>query len=329
MPDPTLNVCVVICAYTEDRWADLIAAIDSVKRQRLRPAQVIVVVDHNPRLLSRLRAVVDADVLVVQNEGSQGLSTARNSGIAASSCPLIAFLDDDAIAQPDWLLRLAGLCQSNTVLGAGGWVEPRWSGVPPAWFPDEFLWVVGCSYRGQPKEVAAVRNPFGGCMCVRREVFEVVGGFRQDVGRVGALPVGCEETELCIRAQQELPNAVFMFDPGARIHHRVPAQRTTLRYFLARCFGEGWSKAMISRLIGSQAGLSSERAHVLRVLPRGVLNGLTEWFVSRDVAGLQRAAAIGVGLSCTVAGFVWGWLHLLLQRNATGQTAARMESRSA
>ncbi len=66
--------------------------------------------------------------------------------------------------------------------------------------PEEFYWVVSANYRGMPPSGAHVRNLLGGNMSFRREQFDVVGGFRSDIGRgAGKRPLGCEETEFCIR----------------------------------------------------------------------------------------------------------------------------------
>jgi len=215
----TLDVSVIICAYTEERWHDLVAAVESIQRQSVLPREIIVVIDHNACLLERVRAHIP-DVIVTENYEPQGLSGARNSGVAIAQGTLIAFLDDDATAEPDWLIRLTCCCEDSQVLGAGGTVEPLWLSERPAWFPEEYYWVVGCTYRGLPEKLTVVRNPFGGCTCIRREVFEVVGGFRHSIGRVGGRPMGGEETEFCIRAKQRWPQKFFLYEPQAKIHHR-------------------------------------------------------------------------------------------------------------
>src|SRR5690606_25265152 len=148
---------VVICAYTEQRWDDLLAAVDSVRRQTLTPREIIVVVDHNPAMLARVRDEI-GDVLAVENHQRQGLSGARNSGLRASSGEYVAFLDDDALAEPDWLGRLAAGYDDPRVVGVGGVIEPLWSGGRPGWFPAEYDWVVGCTYVGMPTRRMAVRR---------------------------------------------------------------------------------------------------------------------------------------------------------------------------
>ena len=124
MKDTTLDVSVVICAYTEERWDDLVAAVESLQQQSIPPREIIVVVDHNPRLLDRVRAYLPG-VVAIENSKPQGLSGARNSGLAIAQGALIAFLDDDATAEPDWLARLATAVRTPRVLGAGGTVEPH------------------------------------------------------------------------------------------------------------------------------------------------------------------------------------------------------------
>ncbi len=100
----TLDISVIICAYTQERWHDLVAAVESVRRQSVLPHEIIVVIDHNARLLEQVRVHIP-DVIVTENYEPRGLSGARNSGIAMAQGALIAFLDDDTIAEPDWLVR--------------------------------------------------------------------------------------------------------------------------------------------------------------------------------------------------------------------------------
>jgi len=305
MTGTTLDVSVVICAYTEERWGDLVAAVESLQQQSSPPREVILVVDYNTRLLERARMHLH-NVLVIENKEPQGLSGARNSGIALAKGALIAFLDDDATAEKDWLARLIHCCKNIQVLGAGGTVKPHWLSPPPSWFPKEFNWVVGCSYQDVPDEPIVVRNPYGGCSCMRREIFAVVGGFRSEIGRVGTLPLGCEETDLCIRAKHHWLEKVFLYEPQAIIYHRIPPHRATWRYFRSRCYAEGLSKAVVAAYVGTKDGLASERPYVLRTLPRGVFHSLGDGLFRLDPGGFLRAGAIIAGLMITIAGYIVG-----------------------
>ena len=177
----------------------------------------------------------------------------------------------------------------------------------------ELDWVVGCTYQGQPTTLQPVRNLMGCNMSFRRRVFDQVGGFGEDLGRVGKVPLGCEETELCIRAQQKLPGTVILYEPRARVHHRVTPERMRWRYFRSRCYSEGLSKAVVAARAGNGDGLSSEREYALRTLPRGVLRGMSEAVRGRELAGMVRGLAIVAGLLMTTAGYAVG----LVRRPAT------------
>src|SRR5689334_16773733 len=84
------DISVVICAYTHERWDDLLHAIESVKRQTVEPKEIIVVIDNNPALLEQLRAEVPG-ITAIENRQTRGLSGARNTGIAAAQGSVIAF----------------------------------------------------------------------------------------------------------------------------------------------------------------------------------------------------------------------------------------------
>ncbi len=302
----TASACfsVIICAYTEERWEDLIAAVESVRQQTLPPLEIIVVCDHNPTLFALARERF-AGAVVIENSQPRGLSGARNSGIAASNGKVLAFLDDDAVAAPDWLSALAAHYQDPAVMGAGGQIQPMWLAGRPGWFPAEFEWVVGCTYLGMPTRIAPVRNLIGANMSFRRQVFVDVGDFRSGMGRVGAFPAGCEETELCIRANQRWPEQHLVYDPAAVVQHRVPASRGAWAYFSSRCYAEGLSKALVSRMVGAGDGLSTERQYTLRILPRGILSGISSALHGKWT-GLGQAAAIALGAAITGFGYLVG-----------------------
>jgi glucosyl-dolichyl phosphate glucuronosyltransferase len=298
---------VIICTYTEERWESLVEAIDSVRNQTLPALQIIVVIDHCGALSRRVSAEL-ASVTPIENQYVPGLSGARNSGLALARGSVVAFLDDDAVASPEWLAELAAGYRDATVIGVGGSIDPIWDGGRPMWFPPEFDWVVGCTYRGLPTGPAPVRNLLGCNMSFRRSVFDGVGGFRTGLGRVGTHPLGCEETELCIRLKRCYTGRVLLYQPRAKVWQRVPRQRACFEYFLSRCFAEGFSKALISRLVGVNDGLASERAHVMSALPAGMLAGLREAALGRRASGLARAGAIAAGLGTATAGYARGLL---------------------
>ncbi len=302
------EVDVVICAYTPAREAFLRRAIASIVDQDAT-ARVIVVIDHSPELFATLGsdATLGTRVAIVQNAYEQGLSGARNTGVDCATAPVVAFLDDDACAEQGWLEAIRRAHADPSTVGTGGWVAPEWEGgARPAWLPQEFWWIVGCSYRGLPTApMAVIRNPIGASMSFARIPLQDAGGFRSGFGRIGTTPLGCEETEAAIRVRAAVPGSRIVHLTDTRVGHYVPRARTTWRYFRDRCLAEGRSKAMVADAAGTRDGLSSERRYVLRVLPGGVLRGLGD-AARGDVAGLQRAGAIVAGVTLTAAGYLVG-----------------------
>ncbi|MHB9862828.1 glycosyltransferase family 2 protein [Streptomyces sp. YIM S03343] len=306
------DISVVICVYTEDRWEDILAAVDSVRSQSRAALETLLVVDHNRALLDRLAGEFKerAGVRMLANAGPRGLSAGRNTGVAASYGEVIAFLDDDAVAERDWLRRFAEAYADPRVMAVGGRTMPVWaSRRRPHWFPEEFDWVVGCTYKGLPPGRVQVRNVLGGNASFRRTAFDAAGGFATGIGRDGdRRPLGCEETELCIRLTRARPDAVLLIDDRAVIHHRVPEAREHFRYFRTRTYAEGLSKALVARSVGTAKGLESERRYTTRVLPAGVARGLRDAALARP-GGAGRAAAIVAGVLSAAGGYAIGTLR--------------------
>jgi GT2 family glycosyltransferase len=304
------RVSVIICAFTFDRLSSTVVAARSAVGQDPAPLEVIVVIDHNDELADRLARELP-DLTVVTSHEPQGLSGARNAGIAASRGDVLVFLDDDAVPQPGWLAGLLAPFSDPRVAIVGGRAIPEWEGDAPGWFPPEFLWVVGCSYRGQAT-TGPVRNPIGCSMAVRRSALESVDGFDPAVGRFGRVPLGADETDLSLRIRAADPDAQVVMAEASIVRHHVPRSRQRPGYFLRRCFYEGISKAQVADISGSGA-LDTERAYVRRALPSGFLAaGLDAVRGPARLAALGRAAAIVGGLAVTVAGYGYGRLAMLL-----------------
>jgi len=298
-------ISVIICAYTDERWENLVAAVASVRTQTLPALETILVIDGNDGLERRAREAFP-DALVLANAHERGLSGARRTGAERARGDVLAFIDDDAAADPDWLAALAGPYADPNVLGVGGLIDPDWEQPAPAWFPPEFNWVVGCTYAGMPVHAGPIRNPIGANMSMRSAVLARTGSFDPRLGRSqGAQLVSgaAEETEFCLRASRLHPGRYWIYEPAARVHHAVPPSRATWRYFVRRCWVEGAAKATLRHLAGGGDGLATERRYVRVVLPLAVARDL--WAALRGrPAGLARGAAIIAGLAITTAAYV-------------------------
>jgi glycosyltransferase involved in cell wall biosynthesis len=299
-----LTVSVVIAAYADERWNQLCDAVESVRAQTAPVLETVVVVDHNSALLARARREF-GDCTVIANTGSRGASGARNAGVASCHGEIVAFLDDDARSSAHWLAALLRPFTREDIVGVGGRIDPLWAVPRPPWFPIEFGWAVGFSYQGMPEEAQPVRNVWASNMAIRSSVFEAIGGFREDFGKVGdvARP---EDTDLCLRAAGG--RGIWLYEPTAKVGHWIPRQRATLRYFARRCFHEGLGKAALAALDGAHESTTAERSYAYRILPHGVLLGLRD-AARGDVWGAARAAAIALGFATTAAGFAAGSMN--------------------
>jgi Glycosyl transferase family 2 len=313
------TVSVIIPTYTKARWDWLHECVASVRAQTVSALEIIVVVDHNPELLEEIPREFP-DVIAVPNIGGQGVSGARNSGVKASRGEVVAFLDDDSIATPDWLVILLQHIMTPGVVGVGCYSDGLWDAPCPSWFPSEFSWTIGVSYSGLPKKPTAVRNVWTSAMLVKRSAFEVVDGFREDFGKIGnrSLP---EDTDLCLRIAAVHDNSVWMWDPAKVMKHRVPAGRATFRYLMSRCFLQGWGKAAMARMDGFDESTALERYYTLRILPVGVGRGLAD-VVRGDISGLGRSGAIVAAFSVTVSGYFWYLLEGLFRKKASPASPA-------
>ena len=310
------SVAVVVCAYTMERWDHLVASLLSAAHQSAPVREIVLVVDHNEALLERARAELAPAIdglRVLPNSRKQGLSGARNTALAEVEADIVVFLDDDAAAEAEWLDALLRHYDDASVIAVGGAARPVWpeGAQRPVTLPaegggrGELDWVVGCTYSGQPQVARPVRNLMGCNMSFRREVFLRIGGFSEDLGRVGRTPLGCEETELCIRAHNAHPGTRIVFEPDAVVRHQVSSDRLSWRYLRHRCYAEGLSKAAVSAMVGANQALETERAYVAKVLPGGFWRELTGGLrhQKQGLDGVLGAAAIMLALASTAAGY--------------------------
>lgn len=300
----TMEASVIICTYSAARWEVLTRAVTALRSQTVAPREIIVVVDGNDALLTRASDELEVTA-VVANRHPGGASGARLTGSEEATSSVLVFLDDDAIADREWLEKLLAPFTDDRVIGVGGRLVPLWETAAPAWLPEEFFWVIGCSFPGISADGVRMRNPIAANMAVRAEVYSRTGGMAAELGRSddGKRVSGtAEETELSIRASRIYPGTYWAYAADARVRHFVPASRATFAYFVRRCRLEGAAKAILTGMTGKQSGLASERQYVRRILPRAVVANLRRG-LGGEPAGLARAAAILVGLSVTTAAY--------------------------
>jgi glycosyltransferase involved in cell wall biosynthesis len=194
----------------------------------------IVVIDNDPQASSREtieRLAADASVQIVWRHAPRpGVATARNEGLAATTAPLIAFLDDDEAASPGWL---AALISAQTVTGADAVFGPIRGRVPDGtgWTQPYLERFFG---REGPDATQLIDAPYGcgNALLVRATALPGAAPFN-----VAADQAGGEDDALF--AALAARGGRFGWAADAWVDEFAPPHRATLRYALTRAFAYG------------------------------------------------------------------------------------------
>jgi glycosyltransferase involved in cell wall biosynthesis len=240
-----LKISVVISTYSKEKATLVRECLKSIQLQSIGPHETLLVLDEDQDLLNFY--LKETDQVKVYSSGGRGLSKARNFGVNHAEGDIVAFIDDDAVAEKDWIKKIIDNLQNEDIVGIGGKISPQWENNRPSWFPEEIDWTVGCTYKGLPEERHYIRNPIGCNMAFRKEVIREAGLFEEEIGRMGKVLLGSEETDLSLRILEKHSEFNILYDPNMVVHHKVPTTRTTLRYVLRRAFYEGYSKAFLAK----------------------------------------------------------------------------------
>jgi len=301
-----MEVSVVVCAYSMKRYDDVCEAIESILSQTYDNIDVILVIDGNEELFGRLQSeFANQEAVTIQcNEKNRGLSYSRTRGIDLASGSVIAFLDDDAIAHPDWIEQLLHGYNETDAIAVGGRMMPKWVAGKPSYLPEEFNWLVGANYEPRLDDWTEVRNTLGSNMSFRREVFEETGGFDEQMGLQCDSQVQSEETELAMRMYDTFGQGM-LYNPDAIVEHKIFQYRTKIMWLCRRAFWQGYSKHRLKQInaSGSDDAESEFLEHLLfSSMPRRI-SRLTR---SPSLAKLQQLLMLFILTACVGLGYVYG-----------------------
>ena len=269
-----MQVSVVVCTYALDLYDDLCDAIESLLAQTHDAVEIIIVVDGNNQLCSRVRETWGSyDVITVLcNDQNQGLSASRNRGIEAAEGEVVAFMDDDAVADERWIEELVKVYKSQPVEAVGGKMTPIWVADKPSFLPREFYWLIGVTHRGFPDE-GPVRNTFGSNISFRADTLRELGGFATQLGRHGNKHIQGEEAELAARMRTQLKGTLY-YTPSAQVGHKIFRERTRGSWLFKRAFWQGYSKWTMAQLLPDSGDDESRflKQLMLRSLPHRVVH---------------------------------------------------------
>ena len=309
---------VIATFHTLDRLDDVFDLMDSLEAQRYAPLETLFVAEGSRELYERVAAYIAerkiANSRVLFNGGEPGLSAARNVGIKAAKGEILAFLDDDAIAFPDWADEVVRACQADTVIGLTGATLPLWDDGTLSWLPEEFYWLVSCTGWTGWQDVREVRNAWGHNMAFRREAFHACGGFNNSHGfHRGAF---AEDNEFSLRARAATGKRI-VFSPRARVWHKVHRYRLSWAWVAERSYFIGRSRRMLQRAAGAAAPLGVERGLLRRILTRLLPRTLANLPRQPRLAG-RRLALIAASLTFLALGYLSGLLDRSVQKGEAG-----------
>ena len=281
MSAPVLSV--VVC--THQRVRHLVACLEGLSALD-DPVEVIVVDSASePPVEGEVEKFRDRlPGLVYLYEPEPGLSIARNAGLAAASCDLVAFVDDDASPLPGWARRIAAGFADPEVACVGGSCAPAFEGLRPRWMSDRLLALAGVtSFGSSPRNVTRTADyPFGANIAFRRDALAAIGGFDPALGRTGSSLLSGEESDVVSRLLG-LGRRVRI-EPGAVVRHTVTVERLQGSYYRRRFYWQGVTRARMGGRVKRAGGLVLE-------LPGYVAS----WVRTRDRYYLYRAGAETAG----------------------------------
>ena len=327
------RVSIVLCTF--NRAPLLGPALDAVLSQTEgSPPYEVLVVDNNSRdhtreLVQQRQATAGSRLRYVF-EAQQGLSFARNAGIARARGDLVAFTDDDIRVAPNWVSSIQKAFDTHADVDCvGGRILPEWSAPPPRWLTRN-TWVGALALQDYGPERFSVdrANPVclaGANLLFRKQVFDEIGAFSTEFGSRS------EDTELMTRFWSAGRRAMYV--PEVAVAAPVSEDRLTKAYFRAWHVRTG-SYARLAEEIAPRA--DGEPAHLRRVL--GI-----PLFAVRELAGhawscikesLHRREAEAFWHECQLREIL-GYMRdsrarycRTMAREFTAQTAASGESRA-
>jgi glycosyltransferase involved in cell wall biosynthesis len=253
-----LQISVVICSYNRADY--IIGAVESLYNQTLdkKRFEVFVVdnnsIDNTGDLVQEYMEQHPDLHLHYLTESRQGASFARNTGAAFSSSPLLCFMDDDAIAEKDYLQRIIDFFDSHPeAAGMGGRIIPRYIPGEPKWMSHFVSSLVGnFDYSPHMTAFAEGKYPLESNMVVRKEDFDAVGGFNTALpGVKGTLRIGGEGKDFFLRIHAK--KREIWYDPFAIVHHVVEVKKLTPHYMYRVASGIGRGERVRTKAISNWA----------------------------------------------------------------------------
>lgn len=240
---------IVIC--TCDRYDLLPSAIESILKQTHQSFELIVVDNSADCAATEAfgRQYDANDKIRYVHEPVQDLSNARNKGTELARGRIVAFMDDDAVAAPDWAEKLiAAFTAFGSKTGCvGGRILPRWLAPRPDWLGDELLGYLSIVDWGAKRRELKKGEWLAGCnMAFDRETLVAADGFTTNLGRKGSGPMLLSNEEIAVFEKIRSLGKLIVYAPDAVVEHSIGAERLTPNWFLRRAAWQAVSDFIVS-----------------------------------------------------------------------------------
>lgn len=199
--DSSQKISVVICTYNRSELLKL--AIQSVCNQSADKEEFeLIIVDNNSsdntsEIVANFSAL-HSNIKYIK-EINQGLSYARNRGYAESRASYVAYLDDDAKANSEWVEKAINLTETYEPDAFGGPIYPYYLTQKPDWFKDEYQTFNLYDYTGWMKKEHSLS---GSNMIFKKEILQEFNGFSINLGMKGNQQAYGEESDLIERLKE-------------------------------------------------------------------------------------------------------------------------------
>lgn len=217
--------------------------LHSLKIQTNAPSEIVIITNStNAERISRMQDQFKFSILI---ENRLGLSHARNAGINGAKSELIAFIDDDAIADKNWISCIKKRFSTGKKIGIiGGKILPIWNKYASSYVKNSTIACEWLSLLDLGDRTLSTDRVFGCNLSLRKDIIQKVGTFNPRLGRQPGTQLGGEETDFCLRAKQSYQ---VVYDPQVIVYHHITHERTTLSALLRRAFDGGFSKSLQNR----------------------------------------------------------------------------------
>ncbi len=284
MTRPTLSIG--LCTYNRaDFLPEVLAAL---KAQTLEPSLYeLVVIDNNSKDETRrvVQQFAEANPQLRVRyffEEKQGISHARNRAYLEANSDYVAYIDDDELAQPDWLESYHNATREHPGIAIyAGRIRIFYPGEKPDWASDYVeKWYGQYDFGPVPVEITEetiaqgqAALPNAGNMAVRVEFLKRIGGFDANLGRKGNQMLGGEETRIALTALEQ--GERMLYYPASLIDHVIFPERLSLEFLKEKHFmqGRSYSKLYRAELVrrGLPRLLAGKIVYWSRLLP-GIFN---------------------------------------------------------